>query len=240
METEHGPTEPELSAAGRPELEDEVRRFDPLDRAILEARLGLHGRRRQPLAQVAASFGVLPIKVRLVEAELTLRLRYADPALTRTLVGFLAEADRLEAAEQEARGIRPPVDRRRGHDSGADGPGATGSRRRGEAAVPDKATLAAILPMLTRSQVLISDELYGLVSGLSAPPALVAERLGVSAAEVRATDRLVRRLLAEQGTAPPAAPVERRDPTPEPDPDLAGTSDILFGLGDELPQASGS
>lgn len=197
-------TGPELSDGARAALGEAVRRFDPLDRAILEARLGLHGRRRQPLSEIAASFGILPTKVRLVEGELTFRLRSDDPALMREYVAFLVEMDGRAAADDEARGVRPSHDRRRrgavprpeASEDPADG-GRGGGRARPD--LPDKAALAPILPVLTRTQVLVSDELYGLVSGEPATPAIVAERLGVPAAEVRATDRLVRGLLAQRG-----------------------------------------
>lgn len=197
-------TDPELSEGARAALGEAVRRFDPLDRAILEARLGLHGRRRQALPDIAASFGILATKVRLVEGELTSRLRSGDAALMREYVDFLVDADGGEAAENEVRGIRPGQDRPgRGAEPRRAASADPGQReRRGGAARPErpsKAALAPILPLLTRTQVLISDELYGLVSGEATPPATVAERLGVAPAEVRATDRLVRGLLTQPG-----------------------------------------
>lgn len=204
METAERPAEPTLSEAARGGVGEMVRRFDPLDRAILEARLGLHGRRRQPLAEIAASLGVLPSRVRLVEGELGIRLRSADPAVVREYGEFLAAANRREAADDQARGIRPAVDRRRRPLDGEPIGFAGAGRRKRRAGLPNKAALAPILPGLTRTQVLVSDELYGLVSGAPAPPGMVAARLGVPAGEVRATDRLVRRLVAERADLLPS------------------------------------
>lgn len=240
METEQRQTVPNLSEYDQATLGEAVRHFDPLDRAILEARLGLNGRRRQPLSDVAASFGVLPTKVRLVDDGLVRRIGVANRALMQVLIAFLGEADRLESMEQAARGIAPPVDRRRARDTVINGPSFATRRRRRESVVPDKAALAAILPTLTRTQVLVSDELYGLVSGSPMSLEVVSERLGVPLGEVRSTDRLVRRLLAERCDPPGADRAVRPHPGSEPEPDLGSAVDRALGFGDELSPASGS
>jgi hypothetical protein len=209
MEADDRFPRPELSEASRRMLGEAVRRFDPLDRAILEARLGLHGRRRQSLAETTASFGILPTKIRRVEADLIHRLRAAGPGVARDLVEFLTACDRRDAATDAARGILPSASRRRrgarpsAPTAGSTAPAPRGARRRRSPAFPDKEALAPILPGLSRAQILVADELYGLVSGVPADPAVAAVRLSLPEGEVRRIDRLVRRLVAARRTPPP-------------------------------------
>jgi len=209
MEADDRFPHPELSEASRRALGEAVRRFDPLDRAILEARLGLHGRRRHSLGEAAAAFGILPTKIRRVEGDLIQRLRAAGPGPARDLVEFLTLCDRRDAATDAAHGIQPPASRRkRAVRSAAPAAGSAasaprGARRRRAPAFPDKEALAPILPGLTRAQILVADELYGLISGVPADPAVAAVRLSLPEREVRRIDRLVRRLVAARRTPPP-------------------------------------
>ena len=57
---------------------------------------------------------------------------------------------------------------------------------------------------MTRTQVLIVVELYGLISGEAAPPSAVAQQLAVPEGEVRRVDREVRGRLKKQAASNPA------------------------------------
>ncbi|MDP9366017.1 MAG: hypothetical protein M3Q10_17670 [Chloroflexota bacterium] len=202
MKTDERSLESSPTEGLRRALGEVVRRFDPLDRAILEARLGLHGRRRQSLTDTATTFGVLPTKIRRVEAELGARLRVSEPGVAHHCAEVLLEADRRDAVADASPGVPPAIGRRgRGARRSApvDVPRLTdpGRERGGRSPdLPDKEALAPILPGLTRTQILVADELYGLVSGAPAAPADAAARLGLREGEVRRIDRLVRRLVA--------------------------------------------
>ena len=211
MKTDDQSLESSPSEGLRRALGDVVRRFDPLDRAILEARLGLHGRRRQSLTDIAATFGVLPTKIRRVEAELGARLRVSEPGVAHHCAAVLLEADRQDAVADEGSGVLHRTGRRGGgarRSGSVDVPSlAARGRERGRRSpdFPDKEALAPILPGLTRTQILVADQLYGLVSGVPVSPAAAAARLGLREGEVRRIDRLVRRLLAARANPSTAA-----------------------------------